>query len=73
MNLNAGGISYLHHAFCQSARYYLVIIIAETVADALLLRFCVHFERFYRGSAVTPNIHMHCHLVDYIKDFGPVI
>ena len=44
-----------------------IVILAQ-----ILLRFCVNFERFYGGSAVTPNIHMHCHLVDCIKDFGPV-
>ena len=48
---------------------YKILPSAIAVADALLLRFCVNFKRFYGGSAVTPNIHMHCHL----EDFGPVI
>lgn len=34
----------------------------------LLLEFCAKFESLY----VTPNMHLHTHLVDCIKDFGPV-
>lgn len=43
-----------------------------TVADALLHRFCQRVERIYGNSAITPNMHMHCHLKDVLLDFGPV-
>ena len=42
------------------------------VADALLYTFCRHFERIYGRTAVTPNIHMHCHLVECVRDFSPM-
>ena len=42
------------------------------IADALLLTFCRHFQRIYGPRTVTPNIHMHCHLVECVKDFGPM-
>lgn len=42
------------------------------VADALLLRFCVRFERLYGPTAVTPNIHLHAHLAECIADYGPM-
>ena len=42
------------------------------VADALLLRFCHRFETLYGPQAVTPNIHLHSHLTECIKDYGPM-
>ena len=38
----------------------------------LLARFCTCFERLYGPELVTPNIHLHAHLVDCIRDFGPM-
>ena len=43
-----------------------------SVADALLLQFCRRYESIYGTECVTPNIHMHCHLVDCVKEFGPM-
>ena len=34
--------------------------------------FVKNFERNYGSEAVTPNIHLHVHLTDCIRDFGPV-
>ena len=42
------------------------------ISDALLLRFCCHFKSLYGPSAVTPNMHMHCHLAECIRDYGPM-
>ena len=42
------------------------------VADSLLLQFCRRFELLYGHEAVTPNIHLHAHLTDYIEDYGPM-
>ena len=43
-----------------------------TVADALLVRFCRKFKELYGTAALTPNIHMHCHIVSCMRDFGPM-
>lgn len=43
-----------------------------TVIDKYLLKFCKSFEKLYGSDAVTPNMHLHCHLVDCIKAYGPV-
>ena len=37
-----------------------------------LKQFCVSFERLYGKQLITPNMHLHCHLVDCIYDYGPV-
>ena len=42
------------------------------LADALLLRFCHRFELIYSKDTVTPNIHLHAHVVDCIRDYGPM-
>ena len=42
------------------------------LADALLLRFCKEFQSLYGPDSVTPNIHLHGHLVDCVRDCGPV-
>ena len=42
------------------------------LADALLLQFCKGTKRLYGKSAITPNIHLHCHLKECILDFGPI-
>lgn len=41
------------------------------LADTLLLRFCTKVEQLFGPSAVTPNMHMHGHLIDDIKEYGP--
>ena len=38
----------------------------------LLVKFCIEFERLYGIEKVTPNMHMHTHLVECIKDLGAV-
>jgi len=50
-------------------------VISETkalVAHSHLLNFCKGFEQLYGKHRVTPNMHLHTHLVDCILDFGPV-
>ena len=42
------------------------------LADAFLLQFCWHFQTSYGPDAVTPNMHLHCHLADCVRDFGPM-
>ena len=43
-----------------------------TIAYTLLHRFCCQYQHIYGGDAVTPNIHMHCHLLECVRDYGPM-
>ena len=43
-----------------------------SIADALLLRFCQRFQCLYGGTVMTANIHMHCHVLEFVKHFGPI-
>ena len=38
----------------------------------LLVKFYIEFETLYGIEKVTPNMHMHTHLVECIMDYGPV-
>ena len=42
------------------------------LADTLLLKFCQRFQVLYGPEAVTPNIHLHAHLLECVKDYGPM-
>lgn len=42
------------------------------LADALLMKFCVRVEQMYGKDVISPNMHMHGHLKDVVKDYGPV-
>lgn len=42
------------------------------IADALLVEFGRQVKQLYGESTVTPNMHMHCHLGDCLKDYGPL-
>ena len=42
------------------------------LADILLLQFCKRVQQLYGTSAITPNIHLHCHLKNVLLDYGPV-
>ena len=42
------------------------------VADTLFLKFCCQFELLYGPQAVTPNMHLHAHVADCIRDYGPM-
>lgn len=37
-----------------------------------LLEFCTTFEAMSGSEAVTPNMHLHLHLFNCIKDYGPI-
>ena len=41
------------------------------LAHVLLIQFCKRVEILYGEQAVTPNMHMHGHLIDVMKNFGP--
>lgn len=74
------GILHQQHLECWrlfviACQYLCVRIITKadlTIAHGYLVRFCQQYEELYGTQSVTPNIHLHCHLVDCILDFGPV-
>lgn len=41
-------------------------------ADHLLIKFCKQVENLFGNSSITPNMHLHGHLADCIKDYGSV-
>lgn len=41
-------------------------------AVLLLLKFCKKVESLYGNRAITPNMHLHCHIAECVKDFGPI-
>ena len=41
-------------------------------ADLLLVKFCKDFQKLYGNKAITPNMHLHCHLKENIYDHRPV-
>ena len=43
-----------------------------TVANGLLLKFGEHMQRIYGEDAITPNMHMACHIAECILDYGPL-
>ena len=63
------------HLFVQACQMLvspmLTIEEAEQGHD-LLVKFCIEFETLYGIEKVTPNMHMHTHLVECIMDYGPV-
>lgn len=42
------------------------------LAHGYLLKFCTEFEKLYGKDKVTPNMHLHMHILDCIVDYGPV-
>ena len=41
-------------------------------ADKFLMEFCEAFENLYGSESCTINLHLHCHLADCLRDYGPV-
>ena len=44
--------------------------LAETYSS--LMQFCKKFESLYEQLEVTPNMHLHSHLINCVLDYGPV-
>lgn len=42
------------------------------LAHGLLVSFCRKFEELYGSGRVTPNMHLHCHLSDCVRQYGPI-
>ena len=41
-------------------------------ADRYIHEFCQTVEKLYGQESCTINMHLHCHLADFLKDYGPV-
>ena len=41
-------------------------------AEAKIIEFCKHFEKLHGPEFCTPNMHLSCHHVDCIRDYGPL-
>ena len=42
------------------------------LGDALLMQFCRRTERLFGKHEITPNMHLHSHLLECIIDYGPL-
>lgn len=40
-------------------------------ADRFLLEFCKSFEALYGSKYCTINLHLHCHIAECLRDYGP--
>ena len=62
-------------AFVLACRFLCTTCISQEdlqKADLLLLKFCRQIQELYGEKAITPNMHLHCHLHECIKDYGPI-
>lgn len=55
------------------ALYTSKVLTRETIdeANASIIKFCKRAENLYGKKFCTPNMHLHCHLVECFKDYGP--
>ena len=62
-------------SFVLGCRYVCRPALTKTdlvIADRLFLKFCTEVEKLCGKEAITPNMHLHCHLKEVILDHGPV-
>ncbi|XP_020894762.2 uncharacterized protein LOC110233779 [Exaiptasia diaphana] len=62
-------------SFVLACSFLCTPIITETKARLghyHLMKFCQDFEKHYGPDKVTPNMHLHMHILECIMDFGPV-
>ena len=59
--------------------FFLLLICCQSItmeqcseAESRILKFCKLFENLYGTLKRTPNMHLSCHLVECIRDYGPV-
>ena len=60
---------------CLACQYLCTPVLSKTdilKADLLFVEFGERFECLYGKQAVTPNMHLHCHLKECVIDCGPV-
>ena len=59
-------------AFVLACRRHTISNDDIKVAELLLLQFCKCVKNVFGSKYVTPNMHMHLHLCDCLKDNGPL-
>ena len=62
-------------SFVMACSFLCAPVITETkakIGNCHLLTFCKGIEDLYGNQRVTPNMHLHMHLLDCILDYGPV-
>lgn len=42
------------------------------LADTLLLEFCSKVEELCDKNVITPNMNLHCHLKEFMYNYGPI-
>ena len=42
------------------------------LAEKKIIEFCKAFEKLYSKQYCTPNMHLCCHLIECVRDYGPV-
>ena len=57
---------------CQLLTCPMITIENAEKGHELLLEFCTTFQSLHGSENVTPNMHLHTHLLQCIKDYGPV-
>ena len=61
--------------FVLACTYFCSSVLTEAQAKlghSHLLKFCTCFEELYGKEKVTPNMHLHTHLLECVLDYGPV-
>jgi hypothetical protein len=61
--------------FVMSCVLFCTPVITEgkaRLAHTYIIQFCKGFQQLYGPEKVTPNMHLHTHLLDCILDYGPV-
>lgn len=56
---------------CEILCSYAVTSESIQRADQLLYQYCCGFEREFGKEECYPNLHLHCHLQDCLRDYGP--
>ncbi len=61
-------------SFVLACRLLCFTIISQDArkSDLLFVHFCQQTEHLYGKHIITPNQHLHCLLVECIKDYGPI-
>ena len=61
--------------FVLSCKYFCQLVISDqdlSIAHNLIVKFCNEAEKLYGSEFVSPNMHLHCHLQQSIRDYGSI-
>ena len=57
---------------CEKISKPCITITEAKCAHNLFIKFCKSFERYFDRKKVTPNMHLHAHLIECIEDYGSI-